>query len=191
MDRASPIRLTSRKECISDNEPGMCNVPAPIRSIRTLSSENQMRLALLTAFVIIVLPATTRAQSAGVDVSPLQAGVGTRILEPAAGSSYELVPVASATPARFRYSVDRSLATRSVAWQQIGKMDASTGSHRHTGRGLLVGLVVGVIGGVVQGRLANPGEMGRGYNEVVGAVGFGAIGAVCGAIVGYAWRSEN
>src|SRR5437868_14779515 len=113
----------------------MCNVPAPIRSIRTLSSENQMRLALLTAFVIIVLPATTRAQSAGVDVSPLQAGVGTRILEPAAGSNYELVQVASATPARLRYGVDRSLATKSLARQQIGKMDPSTVGHRHTGRG--------------------------------------------------------
>jgi hypothetical protein len=70
-------------------------------------------------------------------------------------------------------------------------MDPSTGGHRHTGRGLLIGLVAGAIVGVVDGRLTNPGEMGRGYNEVVGAVGFGAIGAVCGAIVGYAWRSEK
>ena len=150
-----------------------------------------MRLALLAAFVIIVVPATSNGQSARVDVSSLQPGARTSILEPTAGSSHELVPVASARAARLRYSVDRSLATKSLAWQQIGKADASAGGHRHTGRGLLVGLVVGVIGGVVQGRLANPGEMGRGYNEVVGAVGFGAIGAVCGAIVGYAWRSEN
>ena len=150
-----------------------------------------MRLALLTAFVIIVLPATTRGQSARVDVSSLQAGADTRILEPIAGFKSEFIPVPSGRPARFRYSLDRSLATKSLAWQQIGKAETSTGSHRHTGRGLLIGLVVGAIGGVVDGRLANPGEMGRGYNEAVAAVAFGAVGAVCGAIVGYAWRSAE
>jgi hypothetical protein len=124
-----------------------------------------MRLALVTAFVFIVLPATTKGQSTRLDVSSLQAGAHT--------------------------SVQPSLVTKSLAWRQTGKMDPSTGGHRHTGRGLVVGLVAGAIYGVVDGRLTNPGEMGRGYNEAVGAVGFGAVGAVCGAIVGYAWRSEK
>jgi hypothetical protein len=150
-----------------------------------------MRLALVTAFVLIVLPATTEGQSTRIDVSSLQAGAPTSILERTGGSKYGLIPVASARPARLWYGVDPSLATKSLTWQQIGKTDASTGGHRHTGRGLVLGLVVGAIGGVAYGRAANPGEMGRGYNEAVGAVALGAIGAVCGAIVGYAWRSEN
>jgi len=137
-----------------------------------------MRLALLTAFVLTVLPAISNGQSHRMDISSLQAGARTSVLEPMAGS-------------RFRYGVDPRFAIKSLAWQQFDKADESAGSHRHTGRGLVVGLVVGAIAGVAYGRSSNPGEMGRGYNEAVGAVAVGAIGAVCGAIIGYAWRSDN
>jgi hypothetical protein len=156
-----------------------------------LSGENQMRLALAAAFVLVVLPATTKGQSARTDALALQDGARARILGSTVGSKYDLIAVGSGKPDSFRYSLDSSLATRSLAWQRNGKMDASIGGHRHVGRGLVFGLLVGAIGGVANGRLTNPGEMGRGYNEAVGAVGFGAIGAVCGAIVGYAWRSKN
>jgi len=136
-----------------------------------------MRLALLTAFVLIVLPATSNGQSPRMDVSSVKAGARTSVLEPTVDS-------------RLRDRVDPRFATTPLALQQIDKTDASTAGHRHTGRGLVLGLIVGAIGGVAYGRSANPGEMGRGYNEAVGAVAFGAVGAVCGAIVGYAWRSH-
>src|SRR4051812_36115102 len=119
-----------------------------------------MRVLLLTAFVVVILPAALSAQgtqSARLGISSVHGGAPTSVLEPVIAS-------------RFR--------------------TASTGAHRHTARGAVLGLVAGVIGGVVYGRLANPGSMGRGYNEIVGAIGFGAIGAVSGAVIGYAWQSK-
>jgi hypothetical protein len=150
-----------------------------------------MRLALVTAFVLVVLPATTDAQNGRKDAMSLEGGTRSGALQPTVGSKYGPIMVALARPDGLRHSLDPRLAAKSLAGQQISTMDASTNGHRHVGSGLLVGLIVGAIGGVAYGRSANPGSMGRGYNEAVGAIGLGAIGAACGAAVGYAWRSEN
>jgi hypothetical protein len=125
-----------------------------------LSTVNPMHLPLLAAFVVIIFPAAMCAQSTET------ARLGVSSVQAGAGTSV----------------VERADASRFHA--------ASTGGHRHTGRGAVLGLAAGVIGGVVYGRLANPGSMGRGYNEIVGAIAIGAIGAVCGAVIGYAWRSN-
>jgi hypothetical protein len=132
---------------------------------------DQMRLALVTAFVLIALPAIANGQTGRIGVSSLQVAARTLTPEPAADFRYEPVSVFSTRAATLRSSV--------------------SAGHRHTGRGAVVGLLAGAIGGVAYGRSTNPGEMGRGYNEAVGAVGFGAIGAVCGALVGYAWRTNR
>jgi hypothetical protein len=119
-----------------------------------------MRVSLLTTFVVIAFPAALSAQSAH------SARLGVSSVQ-AGAPTIVLEPVLASR-----------LRTESAA------------GHRHTGRGAALGLVAGAIGGAVYGRLANPGSMGRGYNEIVGAIGFGAIGAVCGAVIGYAWQSN-
>jgi hypothetical protein len=159
-----------------------------------------MRLALATAFVLIVLPATAKGQSVRIDALSLQAGARARILGPTAGSKYELITVASARPDSLRYSLDPSLdpslATKSLAWQQISKMDASMGSHRHVGRGAGIGLLVGLIGGVVLGAQQSIGG-GRENNQlralsiVVGGLTMLALGGVGGAVIGFTQRTEN
>jgi hypothetical protein len=155
-----------------------------------------MRLALATAFALIVLPANAKGQSARIDALSLQAGVRARILGPTAGSKYELITVASARPDSLRYSQDPSLATKSLAWQQISKMDASMGSHRHVGRGAGIGLLVGLIGGAALGAQQSIGG-GRENNQlralaiVVGGLTMGALGGFGGAVLGFTQRTED
>jgi hypothetical protein len=147
-----------------------------------------MRLALATAFVLIVLPASAKGQS--VDALSLQAGVRARIFGPTTYPKYELITVASARADSLRYSLDRALDTRSIAWQQISKMDASMGSHRNVGRGAGIGLLVGAIGGAMLGSNA-PGNEFRGIERILQGLLGGALGGLGGAVLGSAWRSEN
>ena len=129
-----------------------------------------MRLALATAFALIVLPATALSQSVRIDALSLQAGARARILGPTADSKYELITVASASPDSLRYSLDPSLATKSLAWQQISKMDASMGRHRNVGRGAGIGFLVGAIGGAILGAASEPGQ-GQGGGPIAVLVG--------------------
>jgi hypothetical protein len=149
-----------------------------------------MRLAFVTAFVLIVLPGTTKGQSARIDALSLQAGARARILAPWTDAKYELITVASARPDSLRYSLEPSLATTSIAWQQISKMDASMGSHRNTGRGAGIGLLVGAITGAMLGSNA-PGNEFRGIQRALQGVLGAALGGLGGAILGSAWQSEN
>jgi hypothetical protein len=152
-----------------------------------------MRLALATAFALIVLPAPALSQGVRIDALSLQSGARARILGPTTDSKYTVITVASASPDSLRYSLDRGLDTKSLAWQQISKMDASMGSHRHVGRGLGLGFLVGAIGGAILGARSelNQEAGGGGLLAVpVGLVG-GALGGVAGAVLGFAWRSEN
>ena len=155
-----------------------------------------MRLALATAFVLIVLPATAKGQSARIDALSLQAGARARILSPTAGSKYELITVASATPDSLRYSLDPSLATTSLAWQQISKMDASVGSHRQVRRDAGIGFLVGLLGGAAIGDLSVKGGNSeanglKALATVVGGLTLGAFGGVGGAVLGFTQRTEN
>ncbi|GAC1491864.1 MAG: hypothetical protein NVS1B5_16830 [Gemmatimonadaceae bacterium] len=68
-----------------------------------------MRLALATSFVLIVLPATTKGQTARRDALSLQAGARARILGPTNDSQYTLIKVASATPDSLHYRLDHVL----------------------------------------------------------------------------------
>jgi hypothetical protein len=155
-----------------------------------------MRLALATAFSLIVLPAAALSQGVRIDALSLQSGARARILAPTAGSKYELITVASASPDSLRYSLDPSFATKSLAWQQISKMDASIGRHTNVGRGAGIGFLVGLIGGAALGAKQSYGGT-RDYNElralsivVVGLLG-GALGGFGGAVIGHAQQTED
>jgi hypothetical protein len=147
-----------------------------------------MRLSIAIAFVLFLLPAPAKGQS--VDALSLQAGVSARIFGPTTYPKYELITVASVTPDSLRYSVDRGLDIRSIAWPQISKMDASTGSHTNTWLGAGIGLLVGAIGGAVLGSNA-PGDEFRGIERILQGFLGGALGGLGGAALGSAWRSEN
>ena len=155
-----------------------------------------MRLGLATAFVLIVIPAAAKGQSVRIDALSLHAGARARILAPTADSKYTLITVISASPDSLRYSLEPSLDTKSLAWQQISKMEASIGSHRHVGRGAGIGFLVGLIGGATLGAQASKGGTREG-NElkavatlVNGLLG-GALGGFGGAVIGYTQRTED
>ncbi len=151
-----------------------------------------MRLALATAFALIVLPAPALSQNVRIDALSLQSGARARILGPTTDSKYTVITVASASPDSLRYSLDRGLDTKSLAWQQISKMDASIGRHRHVGRGLGLGFLVGAIGGAILGASSEPGQdMSKGFLAVLVGLTGGALGGFGGAVLGFAWRSEN
>lgn len=147
-----------------------------------------MRLTLATTFVLILLPAPAKGQS--VDALSLQAGVHARIYGPTTYPKYEFITITSVSPDSLRYSLDRGLDTRSIGWQQITKMDASTGSHRNTWLGAGIGLLVGAVVGATLGSNA-PGDEFRGIERVLQGILGGAVGGLGGAALGHASRSEN
>jgi hypothetical protein len=155
-----------------------------------------MRLALATAFVLIVLPATTQGQSARLDALSLQAGARARILGPTTGANYQLITVASARPDSLRYSLDPSPATKSLAWQHISKMDASIGGHTNVARGAGIGFLVGLAGGAALGATTSGccNKEGRELRTVAivanGLLG-GVIGGLVGAFIGSRQRTED
>jgi hypothetical protein len=149
-----------------------------------------MRVALATALAFTVLPSLALSQSRTIDALSLQAGARARIFGPWTDAEYELITVASARPDSLRYSLDRGLDTKSIAWQQISKMDASMGSHRNIGRGAVIGLLVGALGGAMLGSNA-PGNEFKTINRIVQGIWAGTLGGLGGALLGSAWRSEN
>ena len=156
-----------------------------------------MRVALATALAFTVLPTLALSQSGTIDALSLQAGVRARIFGPTTYPKYELITVASARPDSLRYSLDRGLDTRSPAWQQISKMDASIARHTNVGRGAAIGVLVGLLGGAaLVGALSStaPGKEGRQLRWVAivanGLLG-GAIGGIVGAVIGSRQRTED
>ena len=155
-----------------------------------------MRPGLATAFILIVLPAAAQGQSVGIDALSLHAGTRARILAPTTDSKYTLITVISASPDSLRYSLEPSLDTKSLAWQQISKMEANVGSHRHVGRDAGIGFLVGLIGGAALVAHASKGsgrEAGqlRAVAAVVNGLLGGALGAFGGAIIGSRQRTEG
>jgi hypothetical protein len=162
----------------------------------TYFSGESVRLAIATAFVLIVLPATAKGQSVRIDALSLQAGARARILGPTTDSQYTLIKVASATPDSLHYRLDHVFETKSLAWQQISKMDASVGSHRHVRRDAGIGFLMGLLGGAAIGDLSVKGGNSeanglKALATVAGGLTLGAFGGVAGAVLGFAQRTEN
>jgi len=155
-----------------------------------------MRLGLATAFVLIVLPAGAESQSVGIDALSLHAGAHARILAPTTDSKYTLITVISTSTDSLRYSLEPSLDTKSLAWQQISKMEVTTGSHGRVARGAGIGFLVGLIGGAALGAHASKGsgreaDQLRGVAAVVNGLLGGALGGFVGGVIGSTQRSED
>lgn len=160
-------------------------------SSRALPWQRGRTVRLSTFFFLCVCASPALSQNASIDALSLQSGVHARILRPA-DSKYIFITVASTTPDSLRYSFSRGSDTKTLAWQRINKMDASVGSNRHFGRGLGIGLLVGLVGGAILGAAAEPGQdFTRGLDAALAAGYFGFFGAIGGAVVGLAWRTEN
>ncbi|MFL5556283.1 MAG: hypothetical protein ACJ78D_10860 [Gemmatimonadaceae bacterium] len=147
-----------------------------------------MRLTLVTACVLVALPATISGQNVALNALSLQSGVHARILGPASDAKYMVITVASASPDTLRYSLVPNVE-KSLSWQRIDRMDVSTGRHRHFWRGAGIGLLGGMTAGVIAGA-QEKGEM-RGLYTVSGGIVGGAFGAIVGGVLGLAYASEN
>jgi len=155
-----------------------------------------MRLGLAIAFVLIVLPAGAKSQSVGIDALSLQAGARARILAPTTDSKYTLITVISTSTDSLRYSLEPSLDTKSLAWQEISKMEVTTGSHGHVARGAGIGFLVGLIGGAALGARASTGsgreaDQLRGVAAVVNGLLGGALGGLVGGVIASMQRTED
>jgi hypothetical protein len=148
------------------------------------------RLVLTTAFILTVVPATLHGQLQNINALALEAGTRARILVAAPNAKFTLITVASASPDRLHYSLGGSSGTRSLGWQQITKMEASVGRHRHVGRGLGLGLLAGTLAGIALGAAGQHGEA-RALNELGGAIGGASFGTVIGGTAGFFWRTEK
>ena len=149
-----------------------------------------MRLALATAFIFTIVPVPLQGQLERINALALEARTRARILEAAPDSKFTLITVASAKPDSLHYSLVGSSTTRSLGWQQITRMEASVGRHRHVGRGLGFGFLTGTLAGIALGAAGQHGEA-RALNELGGAIGGAFFGTIAGGTAGFFWRTEK
>ena len=149
-----------------------------------------MRLVLTTAFMLTVGPVTLHGQVGKTNALALETGTRARILGAAPDSRFTVITVVSARPDSLRYSLVGSSDTRALGWQQISRMEASAGRHRHVGRGLGLGFVTGTLAGIALGAAGQHGEQ-RALDELSGAIGGALFGTIIGGAAGFAWRSEK
>jgi hypothetical protein len=149
-----------------------------------------MRLVFLTAFILEVVPGALHGQLVKTNALSLETGTRARILVATTDPKFTLITVVSARPDSLRYSLGGGSTSRSLGWQQITKMEASAGRHRHVGRGLGLGLLSGTLAGVALGAAGKHGEE-RALNELGGAIGGAFFGTIIGGTAGFFWRSEK
>ena len=147
-------------------------------------------ISCLTAVALVILPLSLHGQLDKINALSVEAGTRARIIETAPHSRFKLITVASITPDSLRYSVTGSSGIESIGWQQIAKMDASAGPHRHVGRGLAIGLLTGALAGIGLGAAGQHGEQ-RALNELGGAIGGAFFGTIIGGAAGFFWRTEK
>jgi len=149
-----------------------------------------MRLVVTAAFILTLVPVTLHGQLEKINALALKTGTRARMLGAAPDSKFTLITVASASPDSLLYSLGGSSNTRSLGWQQIAKMEASVGRHRHVGLGLGFGLLTGTLAGIALGATGQHGEQ-RALNELSGAIGGAFFGTIIGGIAGFFWRTER
>ena len=149
-----------------------------------------MRLVLTTAFILTVGPTPLHGQIEKIDALALEAGTRARILGAAPDSRLTVITVISARPDSLHFSLAGSSETGALDWDQISRMEASAGRHRHVGRGLGFGFVTGTLSGIALGATGQHGEQ-RTLNELGGAIAGALFGTIIGGAAGFSWRTEK
>jgi hypothetical protein len=138
----------------------------------------------------MVVPVTLQGQLERINALALDTGTRARILGAGPDSKFTLITVASARSDSLRYRLAGSSDTRSLAWQQITRMDASVGRHRHVALGLGLGFLTGTLGGIALGAAGQHGEA-RSLNELGGAISGAFFGTIIGGTAGFLWRTDK
>jgi hypothetical protein len=149
-----------------------------------------MRLVLATAFILTTVPVTLHGQPEKLNALALDTGTRARILGAGPDSKFTLITVASARSDSLHYRLAGSSNTRSLGWQQITRMEASVGQHRHVGPGLGLGFLTGTLAGIWLGAAGQHGEA-RTLNELGGAIVGAFFGTITGGTAGYFWRTDK
>lgn len=149
-----------------------------------------MRLGLTAALILAVVPVRLHGQPEKINALALETGTRARILGAEPDSKFTLITVASTRPDSLYYTLGGSSNTRSLGWQQVTRMEASAGRHRHFGRGLVLGFIIGPLLGIWQGAAGQHGEA-RALNELGGFFGGAFFGTIIGGTAGFFWRTEK
>ena len=143
--------------------------------------------------VLLVVFASTASAQQPRDLPPeVQPGVRVRVVSPAAGTVTGRVTAVQGD--EFLVARDRLADTVRLSANQLASLDLSVGRHKRRWRGAGLGLLGGaalgaVIGAATYQKPDCSGEayfcdLGRGFDASFGAVVFGGVGAVTGALVG-------
>jgi hypothetical protein len=149
-----------------------------------------MRLVLTAAFILTVVPVTLHGQVEKINALSLETGTRARIVGSGPDSKLTLITVASSSPDSLSYRLEGSSDRRSLGWQQITKMEASVGRHRHVAVGLVLGALTGTLAGIGLGAAGQHGEA-RTLNELGGAIGGAFFGTIIGGTAGFFWRTDK
>jgi hypothetical protein len=149
-----------------------------------------MRIVFATAFILATVPVTLHGQLEKINALALDTGTRARILGAGPDSAFTLITVASVRSDSLHYRLAGSSNTRSLGWQQITRMEASVGRHRHVALGLGLGFLTGTLGGIALGAAGQHGEA-RTLNELGGAIVGAFFGTITGGTAGYFWRTDK
>ena len=145
-------------------------------------------------FALALLAATRGSAQLPVPVEGTRVRLVTNSLPP----DQQLGRIISADHDTVAFRPDAHPFTVSLAVSEIERIDISRGSHRHAGRGALVGLAIGAIGGAVFGASAYTSctdwcllPNSRAATAGLGAAFFGLLGAASGGIIGAFIKTEE
>jgi hypothetical protein len=141
---------------------------------------------------LAVLPVFTLAAQA----PPLSVGHRVR-LKTDSSSQWLMGTLVTADEDSLGLRVADNAPSISVARRNVSQFEVSYPGHSNAGRGALIGLTIGALGGAIVGGVSSecqPNKLcivGPEAGAVVGAVLFGGAGALLGAGIGAATRSDN
>lgn len=153
-----------------------------------------MRLfSTLTALCFCIIGSSAIGQNVGVNPSTIPAGTRARIVEAARGKHSHALTVINADQdsLRFHYLRDREMTT--LSWNDVIRMEVTTGRHSNFWKGFGIGLLVGAASGALIGSSSASGNDGYTPTAVgtMGAIGGAVLGGLGGGLLGIVWRTDK
>jgi len=137
----------------------------------------------------------TRAagQAIGVNPSTISPGAEVRISKSVGRSHFERATIVRVDQDSLRVHFRQADAVSVIAWNQVSRMDVSTGRHSNFWKGLGIGLLAGAATGALIGSSSASGNDGYTPSAVgaMDAIGVGVLGASVGAVLGIVLRTET